>query len=94
MKGNMVGPNGDLKKASTGLSWGMFFFGGSLVNPALFRGDWMWWFISGLIWWTIIGPFWLLFKYNKGHIGRLVTEGYKPADAEFESHLRSEGVIQ
>lgn len=81
-------PSGLTKRAYLGWSWTSFFFG---AFPALFRGDWMGFFIYfaamivlGLvtvgIGSIIFAVVWCIY-YNRWHTRRLMERGYVVASA-------------
>ncbi|WP_010622279.1 DUF2628 domain-containing protein (plasmid) [Paucilactobacillus suebicus] len=86
------------KQVKVGFSWTTFFFG---CLPALFRGDWKWFFIIALI--EIIfgiptigfgaGIIGIIFSfiYNKLYINDLLSNGYVAADEASNRILQSRG---
>jgi hypothetical protein len=69
-----------VKSAPVGFSWTTFIFG---CFPALFRGDWQWFFIQ-LICQVMTGGLSALifmFIYNKIYIKKLIAQGYKLDEA-------------
>ena len=68
-------PNtGIIKNAPLGFSWTTLFFG---ALPALFRGDFKWFFIQALLSLLIIPAPIFPFIYNRIYLQRRLTEGYK-----------------
>ena len=92
MKVRLVGVHKDLKEVKVGFSWTTFFFG---AFPALFRGDWKWFFIMLLVAFFTFGFSWLVFPfiYNKLYLKDLIKNGYKPASETDEQILVSKGLI-
>lgn len=83
---------GLVKQIKVGFSWTTFFWG---FFPALFRGDWKWALIMGIVAFITFGISWLVFPfiYNKLYIRDLLSKGYKPADEASRSILRQKGII-
>ena len=68
-------PNtGIIKTAPLGFSWTTLFFG---ALPALFRGDFKWFFIQALLSVLFIPVLIFPFIYNRIHLRRLLEQGYK-----------------
>lgn len=99
---NLINPQTQqVKNVKVGFSWTTFFFG---CLPALFRGDWKWFFImiaAEIIFAlptfgfgaSIIGII-FSFIYNKFYINDLLTAGYQPADDVARAALSSHGITQ
>lgn len=74
-------PNsGIIKKAPVGFSWTTLFFG---PLPALFRGDFKWFFIQFLLGGFFVIPLCIFpFIYNKIYIKKRLEDGYKVKSVE------------
>ncbi|KAF0468580.1 DUF2628 domain-containing protein [Pediococcus pentosaceus] len=86
------------KQAKVDFSWTTFFFG---LFPALFRGDWKWFFVM-LVVSIILGVptmgigaglvgIVFAFFYNKLYINDLLSKGWVPSDESSKSMLLSKG---
>ncbi|MDT2830066.1 DUF2628 domain-containing protein [Vagococcus carniphilus] len=80
------------KQAKVGFSWTVFFFGSI---PALFRGDWKWFFIMLLANTFTAGFAHLVFMflYNKLYLSDLIVAGFVPSDEASKRILLSKGFI-
>ncbi|MCH4165608.1 MAG: DUF2628 domain-containing protein [Lentilactobacillus diolivorans] len=98
---NLVNPTtNQVKQTKVGFSWTTFFFG---FWPALFRGDWLWFFVQlaievfvGIFTFGIgaaISSIVFSFIYNKIYINELLSKGYKATDTSDEQILVSHGFI-
>lgn len=67
---------GAMKEAPVGFSWTTLFFG---AFPALFRGDWKWFFIMLILAFVTFGLSGIVFCfiYNKLYIKDLIFSGFK-----------------
>ncbi len=80
------------KQVKVGFSWTVFFFG---AFPALFRGDWKWFFIIFFanIFTAGLSNLVFIFIYNKVHITDLIAEGFIASDEASKQILLSKGFI-
>lgn len=100
MKARLINEAGVSKEVKIGFSWTTFFFG---FIPALIRGDLKWaaiMFITAVIAGAVTVGFgaWIpgiifSFVYNKINIKDLLEKGYRPADEQTQSQLKSIGII-
>lgn len=90
---NLKNATGAIKKAPTGFSWTMLFFG---CFVPLFRGDFRWFFLSIVGGFVTIGISWLVmpFIYNKRYLGNLLEKGFIPADEISQNELVIKGLYQ
>lgn len=99
MRVNLKNPvTNQFKQVKVGFSWTTFFFG---LFPALFRGDWKWFFVMLVV--NIIlgvptmgigaGLVGIIFAffYNKLYINDLLSKGWVPSDESSKSMLLSKG---
>ena len=75
---------GAVREAPVGFSWTTFFFG---FFPALFRRDWKWLIIMGIIATITVGlsNFVFMFIYNNLYIKDLIGSGYKAQSVNDEN---------
>ncbi|WP_035051189.1 hypothetical protein [Carnobacterium pleistocenium] len=93
MKISLTNPyTNQIKHTKVGFSWTTLFFA---FIPALFRGDFKWFFVQ-----LVCAAFSLdlsslifAFIYNKLYINDLLEKGYTPADKYSAKVLRSRGFI-
>lgn len=75
---------GEMREAPLGFSWTVLFFG---AFPALFRGDWKWFFIMLFIGFLTFGFSGLVFMfiYNKLHMKELIMKGFKAKSTSYDN---------
>lgn len=80
------------KTSKIGFSWTTLFFA---FFPALFRGDFKWFFVQLVlaIMSIDISSIIFAFIYNKLYINDLLSKGYIPADKKSASILRRKGYL-
>ncbi len=83
---------GAVKKAPTGFSWTMLFFG---CFVPLLRGDIKWFLISLFAGFITIGLSWLVmpFIYNKRYVSNLLENGFIPLNQVSQNELVSRGLF-
>lgn len=91
MKIRLVNPKTkSTEKRKVGFSWTVFFFG---FFAPLFRGDWKWMLIIGIV--CILthgfGGLVFCFIYNGINIKEMLNKGFLPADEESRQILISKG---
>lgn len=98
---NLVNPTtNQVKQTKVGFSWTTFFFG---FWPALFRGDWLWFFVQLAIE-VLTGVFTFgigagltgivfSFFYNKVYINELLSKGFQATDTSDREILVTHGFI-
>ncbi|WP_283679686.1 DUF2628 domain-containing protein [Lentilactobacillus sp. Marseille-Q4993] len=89
-----------VKQTKVGYSWTTLFFS---FWPALFRGDWLWFFVqlaiglfAGFSTFGVgfgISTIVFSFIYNKIYINELLTKGFQAADKSDHDILLSHGFI-
>lgn len=93
MKVNMINKDtNQIKIVKLGYSWTTLLFG---CFPALFRGDWKWFFIILIANMVTVNISTIVFSflYNKIYINDLLEKGFQPADDVAKNALISKGIL-